>query len=423
MYKKRFTEWGLGKNNRDSEMRAIVRKKQQRRDRGKQSIIHVRGKAIDDGEVTRYWKRKGISIDDVIAHRTASATPEAVEFVTPVPSRIATPESFAVPERIFIEVRDYFKASFESGNWVHGDPQNLCCTRKFQGNPSDDLNKLHNHSVTACHLFSAHSYEEAGKFLMSATSTLKRILSAEDPQTLSVFLWTTIITRDFGRHEIASAILRQCSALGEVVVGDKHPLRLICGWLASVDASQVEEIVVRCFRSLTDHFESFLGPMHASTLDSRLNHAQISRCGDSLHDLMGQCELQLGSLDWRSLHVRTQLATHYLTSCQYVEALEAGQHLVAQSQYSQIQSNVDSLRSLGLFTVARSQYGLGDKFLAETNLREAIEVRVSCWGSHDSEARLWLVHLETWLLEQGRWISAAEVRERRMGMMDPNELI
>ncbi len=82
MYKKRFTEWGLGKNNRDSEMRAIVRKNKQRRDRGKQSIIHIRGKAIDDGEVTRYWKRKGISIDDVITHRTASATPEAVQLFT-----------------------------------------------------------------------------------------------------------------------------------------------------------------------------------------------------------------------------------------------------------------------------------------------------------------------------------------------------
>lgn len=429
MYKKRFTEWGLGKNYRESEMRAIVRKNKQRKDRGKQSIIHVRGKAIDDGEVTRYWKRKGISIDDVIAHRTASATPEAVQLFTPVPPRLATPESFAVPERMFIEIRDYFKASFESGNWVHGDPQIQCYTRKVQGNPLADLNALLNHSSTACHLFSTHSYEEAGKIIMSATSALKGILSAEDPQTLSIVLEAAMRMRYYGHHEIALSLLRQCSALGEVVVGNKHPLRLICGWLASADASQFEENFVRCLRSVTDHFESFLGLMHASTLNSRISYARsirepsISQSRDILHNLMGQCDLQLGPLDQRSLFVRAQLAVHYLEFGQYVEALEAGQHLIALTRYSQSHRDVSFFRSHGLFIVAESQYGLGDTFLAETNLREAIEVRISGWGSHDSHARLWLVYLENWLLEQGQWGSAVEVRERRMGMMDPKELI
>ena len=429
MYKKRFTEWGLGKNNRDSEMRAIVRKNKQRRDRGKRSIIHVRGKAIDDGEVIRYWKRKGISIEDVIAHRTASATPEAVQLFTPVPSRLATPESFAVPERIFVEIRNYFKASFESGHWVHGDPQIQCYTRKVQGDQSSDLNALLTHCSTACYLFSTHSYEEAGKILLSATANLKRILSAEDPQTLDVILGTILNIRRSRRHEIASAILRQCSALGEVVLGNKHPLRLICGWLASADASQFEEIVVRCLQSVTDHFESFLGLMHALTLRSRIAYAHsirkpsINQSEQLLRGLVGQCELQLGSFDWRSFQVRYHLALHYLNCCQYAEALESVQHLFAHIHYSQCQDDVSFFRSQSLYIVAKSHYALGDTLLAKTKIREAIEVRISGWGSHDSQARYWLVLLETWLLEEGQWNSAAEVRERRMGMIDPKELI
>ncbi len=230
--------------------------------------------------------------------------------------------------------------------------------------------------------------------------------------------------RQYGRHEIASAILRQCSALGEFVVGNKHPLRLVCGWLASADKSQFEEIVLRCFRSVTDHFESFVGPMHFSTLESRMYYARSIRAPGKglLQNLAVQCELQLGPFDHRSLHVRAQLAVHYLHLCQYIEALEAGQHLIAHSRYSQTQNDLNFFQQ-GLYIVAVSQYRLGDTFLAETNLREAIEVRLLNWGSHDSQARLWLVRLEGWLLEQGQWNSAAEVRERRIGMIDPKELI
>ena len=116
MYKRRIKQWGLDKKNKDDEMRAIVRKTKARLDQGKRSKIHVRGKAIGDEEVIRYFKRKGISIDDIIAYRAASVTPEAVEIVTPVPSRVATPTSLAVPERILTAIRDYFEGSFASGN-------------------------------------------------------------------------------------------------------------------------------------------------------------------------------------------------------------------------------------------------------------------------------------------------------------------
>ena len=392
MYKRRIKQWGLDKKNKDEEMRAVVRKTKERLDRGKRSEILVRGKAIGEKEVMRYWRRKRISIDEAITHRTASVTPEAVEIVTPVPSRVATPTSLAVPERIFTAIRDYFEGSFASGNWVYDNPEILCYTKKVQEISRDELRDFVNHSLTACELFSNHRYQEAGRILISVTSKFKRILLAEHPETLGHILGTVMSVRRVGRDEIGMAILRQFCALGEFVVGKEHPLRLICGWLASVDAFQFEEIIARSLQSVTDQFESFVGPMHFSTLMSRTYHLNnINRERDQneeqLRNLLEQCELRLEPSNVRTHLLRYELASHYFNGGQHAEALRVGQDLIAHVQYGQTSTWVYSdYYALGLSIVANSQWNLGHMSLAEAALREAIALRVSKWGTRDSTA-------------------------------------
>ena len=429
MYKRRIKQWSLDKKNKDDEMRFIVHKTKARLDQGKQSKVHVRGQAIGDKEVIRYWKRKGISIDDVIAHRAASVTPEAVAIATPVPSRVATPTSLAVPERIFSAIRDYFAGSFASGNWVYEDPQTQCYSRKIHQYQTRDLNDLVNRSVTACRLFSDDHYQEAGRILISMTSDLKDILLAEHPHTLGEILWTLMRVRQRGRDEIGMAILRQLCALGELVVGKEHPLRLICGWLASADAFHSDEIIARCFQSMTDQFESFVGPMHYSTLYYRTTridkviHARDQR-EVLLQNLLRQCELRFGYSDGRTHHLRCELADQYYNGGQYAETLRVGQELIAHAQYAQLDSGPHlHFHAQGLSLLAFSQWALGQMSLAEANIREAIALRISKWGTRDSQAGLWLVFLEKWLAEMGRWSCAAEVRETRMSMLDPVEII
>ena len=85
MYKSRITLWGLDKNNKEREMRAIVRKYKRRAEQRKASTCQVRGKAVDYQEIVRYFARKRISIEDIMARRATSPTPEAVVCFTPVP--------------------------------------------------------------------------------------------------------------------------------------------------------------------------------------------------------------------------------------------------------------------------------------------------------------------------------------------------
>ena len=114
MYKTRIKQWALDKKSKENEMRAIVRKSKQRTDLGKRTTFRIRGRPVGFEKIASYWERKGMSIDDVIAERTASVTPEAVDYFTPLPSPIMTPELLATPERVLISIQDYFRGSFDS---------------------------------------------------------------------------------------------------------------------------------------------------------------------------------------------------------------------------------------------------------------------------------------------------------------------
>ena len=401
-------------------MRAVVRKTRQIKNRGHNATFRVRGRLVDYNDVVRYWERKGVSIDDVVAQRSGSKTPEAVNCFTSPSSPLMMPESMAIPERILITIRDYFIGSFENGRWFTEDPMYHCESKKVQGDTFFFLNNLHGQCKTACRLFARNRFQEAGQILISATSQIKPILLAERPETLSSLFEIVADIFRRKRDEVAIAILRQFSALAGIVLGEKHPLCSICGWLTSIHASDFKYVMVKCWASSGDHFERLLGPMHMSTLVFRasltveddLSHKRIL-----LEELLGKCEASLGSLDARTLLVSSLLADHYYTQDDF-KAIELGWDIVTKAQLlDKARSSQDSMNRAyfyteGLYVVARSQYALGEVNQAEIHLREAIDSKTSLWGPRDAEVIKWLTVLEYWLFEQGQLEAAAEVQQR-----------
>ena len=186
MYKTRITQWRLDKKHKENEMRAIVRKNKQLRVQGKTGQFRIRGKSIEFKDVVRYWERKGMRIEDVIAQRQNSSTPEAVACFISSPSPPKTLDPRSIAECILISIRDYSKASFEKGTWLVTDPETMCQTTKLQNNEDDSLWALMNRTVIACKLFSNSQFQEAGQILISATSKIKSVVLAEHPYTLIV---------------------------------------------------------------------------------------------------------------------------------------------------------------------------------------------------------------------------------------------
>ena len=419
MYKTRIKQWGLDKKNKANEMRAIIRKKKQLGDLGKSTAFRVRGQLVDYEDVVRYWERKGVRIDDVIAQRSNSKTPETVDCFVSLPFPTRTPESMTVPERILVSIRDYCKGSFETGTWFVTDPRTNCQTTKSQEDPFVDLKALHRQSTLACKLFARNQFKEAGQTLIHATSGIKRILLAEQPDTLQFLFNTLASVYSQGRYEIALAILRQFSALAEILVGEGHPLRCICGSLASLLPSQFEDIIARCNRSASDQFENFLGPMNWSTLLSRTTlikgvdiYSDMSYKVFQLQALLRKCEATLGFRDPRTFEIRIKLAWYYYHKSDHVEAIRLGWDIVAHAQHADSSLDGSEFSTEGLWIVAASQYALGETDSAEAYLREAIDIPLSEFDPYDDFTMHCLVILEEWLVEKGQLNSAAEVRKR-----------
>lgn len=59
-YKRKFAEWRFDKNIRDDEMRYIIHTQMTRRQVGKESVFHVRGRPVPLKKIERFCQRKGL---------------------------------------------------------------------------------------------------------------------------------------------------------------------------------------------------------------------------------------------------------------------------------------------------------------------------------------------------------------------------
>ena len=397
MYKSRFTQWGLRKNAKrkgESDQQSCREKRPIDRSR--------RLPADDTGSL--------IPIVSLKNPRTRKSS-------TPLSHPLTTPPMLAIPERILGVILDYIRGCFDAGTWVsNGDGSQYCLSTKPIESASAHLDLLYHQSLLACSLFDRGSFQDAGKALISATAQTENILLAEKPMTLLHLFKIILATHRRGRDEIAFSILRHFSAMAMAVLGDRHPICRISGWLSSMDPSLLGDVIDRCRSSVGDHFASLLGPMHQSALLTRLE--SMSDSGEAegrLRDLLAKCESDLGLLDPRTFDVGLKLSSRCYKNDNDNEAKKLGQELLVRSQ--RLQSPVDKIyyHAESLCIIAFSQHTLGEVYSAESNILDAIAMNSE---TEPARAAYWLSTLEEWLLEQGREDSAAEMRERRWKLLE-----
>lgn len=421
MYKTRIKQWGLKKKKQQRKIRGVAHQNEPRQPLAleRRSMNRLHGRLVDVGAVIGTKQCRQMLVEDVDIPRLASRSPETMRgYFTAVPTLSTTPGLLGIWEHIFNTIRDYYRGSFESRIWVSDQEGHDCWTVKAGPNgvliedPAKNLNELFNDCDLACAHFAANHYEDAGQALISATAGIKNILQAEHPQTLTLLFGLVINVGRKGRQEIAWAVLRQFSALAEVLLGDEHPLSQVCRWLASVDIACFDEVIGRCLWSAGDHLETNLGPMHRLTLDARLRsvyrYRDINWDELALRNLLDKCEHTLGAYDPRTLDIRSSLAYLYLSREDYVKARKMAQCVIDYSHQAQSSTSQIQVLSQGLYALAFSQYNLHEAESAEANLREAIAIRVPIWGPHETLTKRWLVILEEWLSEQGRLSSDSE---------------
>ena len=337
MYKKRVRKWGLDKKNKEPEMRAIVRKTQ-RSGCGKSSIHLARGRRIEYKEVVRYWERRNLSIEDVIAQcNSREATPEALECLTPISSPVSTPAVLEVPERMLRSIRDYFCASFESGTWFSYDPADFCKSSKNSKSSIDLLARLCRQVSCASILFDRRKFQEAGQTLMVGTAGVKKILLAEDPKTVPYMLHLITTLYKKGHREVGTALMHQFIDLGSISLCPEHPIPRILALLANFNLKHMDDIAGKALVMMGVLFEHHLGVLNFSTLDLRSRYGEIvlrkrnpDDEGVALRDTLRRCDALLGVNDFRAISLRLRLAYHYYSIRDYFgakrECLSLGQH-------------------------------------------------------------------------------------------------
>lgn len=403
MYKSRFTTWGLdSKNNRERDMRAAVRKNNQRAQQGKRSVLRIRDKPVDDLEMVRYFARKGLSIEDVVALRSASKTPDAVVCLTPITSPIAIPEVYKTPQLLFTTIRDYVDGSFRSGFWIKTKPTHHCRSTRGDSRYTD---RLIGQYYEVDNLLELGHLRAAKLVLDSVVSSIHHLLFDEDP-TILVQLFEMFIG-DF-RHrsrEIPLAITKAIANIGVSTLGQQHPLPRIAGFLLRLDGSDIAEVGAKCLQAFGDQFEDVLGPMHSSSLYIRRNNCQAT--DGQLRDLLHRCQSELGVSDVRTRTVYLSLLLKLYQNGDGSLVIEECYELLSHNHrtFFDAEYRAEILYLLAVCEKTSSKFNL-----AMVYLREAIDIRISRYGSLDNRARGWLVHLQRWLTNDGREEEAAEAQ-------------
>ena len=414
MYKDRIKQWRLGKYSREQEMRAIVRKRHQRAAQHQRSIFQVRGKTVNDQDILRYFTRKGLSISDVMAQPVASKTPEAVVCLTPSPSPIASPEVLKLPELLFSMVRDYVNGSFDAGIWIKTEQMELCYSVKegktFSNNNSID--RFVDQYREAYELHTIGACQEAELVLGSARTPVRETLLCEEPETLPA-LFDELFQVYAKAPQMALHMVSMITTSGASTLEEQHPFRKIFGCLSELEHSDFTEACLKCLHVLSDQFENNLGALHIDSLGARCYGTSTGL--EDMWDLLHKCHANLGIYDYRTTMVHLRVAERLYEvgnnrlARQNCYEIVKNAHLIQPGMGMSQTKSATIMRAEGLFGLANCQRALSEVCPALMSLREAIDLRLSFWGSHDSTARHWILILQSWLNESGQEAEAAEV--------------
>lgn len=416
MYRNKITKWGLDKNNKESEIKTIVRKRRERDAVGKKSAFRIRGRIEDPVETERYLKRKRLSLEIVLAE--SAPTPPGLECFTPseVPSSPRTPEIFRVPEHIFTMIRDYITGSFEAATWVLEGPKQACYSVKSSQDATDALNNLCHCPLLACNFFDGGSPEEGKRMLVTALAGIKEVLRAEPVSLLDILFILVVYLQDCRRPEIIPPILGQVSGMAAIVLPAKHPIRQISESLVLLEPARRRALVVCAWQSAVHRFESILGPTHNTVMRFRADYiiAQTDDLGQvesSLRAILHKCIATHEEYNSSTLRIRGELASLLLERGEYAEAEGVARDSIAlAASVDSVSARTDVIINLHIRAITQGELGRID--LAEANFRHAIELSVSSWGWRDSWTIKTLYSFEYYLSKWGKHASAAEIRKQ-----------
>ena len=393
---------------------AIVCKKRQRDTEGKRSEFYIRGRLVSIEDVHRYLKRRRMSVEDAIARRVA--TPPNIRCYTPkaVPCSPTNPEIFETHQRILVSIRSYVLGSVESRMWFRGSDDDLFANAKSPAATATMacINSL----FSAYSLLQFGSFQKVGNFLVKGSAVIQDVLLEECPRMLAKVFEIMFLLRKGGWIDCSNIILNQFSKMAATVLIEMHPLRTLFECLVSYDLELAEDVLISAWESFTDVFEQIFGSSSLGSIQNRADYVYgIIRGRDpdlaeaQLRSMVEKCKEVHGNLDIRYMEALCGLSNFLLLQLRFRDAAAAAEEVIHCASESQ---DAAEMWCYGMRSLADCQYCNCDSELAESTLRQVIDVCGKTWGRQDTYTLWHLTSLEQWLTTFGKDDEAAEVSEQ-----------
>jgi hypothetical protein len=328
--KHRIRIWHLDKKQKDHEMRAILKTYLSRKAQGKQSIFRLRGRLIDHGEISRYFRRKGIysleSLTSELAHMP-STHPDIV-CQTPEPDEHGSPESAAGSYRTSSTTSpldstttyeediklDFFPQSQQIEMMEEAiktlapesppetlvrclpaslspprDLQEMECVLAFtksflgsglasfrtQGLQSVDIDPVHwrNDFLQASYLLRVQGNDLAFAEFSSVYDRIPALLESQDPAFFAVILGLLCFPKFPLDFALSEQMFRYIWSMSQVVLGRTHPITMLLS--CALTSDRRAPLAILTLQAASGVAEEKLGPLHQGALEflEQLAHA------------------------------------------------------------------------------------------------------------------------------------------------------
>ena len=239
MYKSRITAWGLQKNNKVRDARAILKHQRAVEATGGRCLFFKRGRPIDLEAILRTWRRAGRKYNDDTTYGIP-ADIECIVFPHDVPTMTNT-DAFDNLRTFLHYTAVYFDSCFDTEIWrsVSEDEDLETCTKAetlLVVRTLDDLDK-------AFALFSKCNNDLAGAYCRRAFASFPEVLSL--PYEDLIFELLSQLASQHGQKaaELKQLIINAMTQFASVTLPRSHPYRRIFSSLSVLPQETMQALL------------------------------------------------------------------------------------------------------------------------------------------------------------------------------------
>ncbi|KAH8881414.1 hypothetical protein GQ53DRAFT_513975 [Thozetella sp. PMI_491] len=261
IYKTKIKEWDVGKRLNDDDMLVILHLRAQREAASKQSEFWLMGKRVNEQNIRRYLKRKPQILTKFQRGHRAPPALGRVTCVTPPPppdSVRRLPGPLLEGEILFADCRDFWRSSFDSGQWIL-DPNGVCMGQRAGRWGTDKAENMLSKFYAAADLLSRSDFSGALKVMDLAFRETGQLLKLDVPMMFPTLL---LIFRRLdlrSQHDTLNIFRKYIQSQAAALEHGNPRFRSLLQNVCAVEAERYRDILPRLLELMVDASDEMYG--------------------------------------------------------------------------------------------------------------------------------------------------------------------